>query len=165
MAPARTRSADNATTPSTAVSAEPSKTSETTKRGGEPEQGGSRRTGTINLPFVTAEFHRTQLRLPTWRLPAPRGLGTTAGSAVAKARSLSPAELTYYAGLAGLAALELVEWPVALAVGAGTALARAGTTRATEHSGEQTAAHKTGQTASGGETSSRGEKGQASRLG
>jgi uncharacterized membrane protein YjdF len=45
---------------------------------------------------------------------------------MSRARPLSPAELAYYAGLGVLAAVELIEWPVAVVVGAGTALARAG---------------------------------------
>src|SRR5919198_135860 len=56
---------------------------------------------------------------------APTAEATAAsGAESAGARSLSPAELAYYAGLGVLAAVELIEWPVAVAVGAGTALAR-----------------------------------------
>jgi hypothetical protein len=34
-----------------------------------------------------------------------------------------PDQLAYYAALAGLAALEIIDWPIALAIGAGHALA------------------------------------------
>lgn len=120
MAPARARSteAERPRQGSTAGS--------TAEQPRQPESGG-RRTGTINLPFVSAEFHKPDLRLPAVRLPGRREVRSGAGLVVAKARSLSPTELGYYAALAGLAALELVEWPVAVVVGAGTALARSGT--------------------------------------
>jgi hypothetical protein len=85
---------------------------------GAEREGEGRRTATLNLPFVTAQFRRPDLHLPD--------VGAAAGAAAAKARSLSPAELAYYAGLGVLAVVELIEWPVALAVGAGTALARSG---------------------------------------
>jgi hypothetical protein len=75
----------------------------------------------LNLPFVTAQFRKPDLHLP--RL-GRRKTGT--GAVAAKARSLSAAEIAYFAGLGLLAAVELIEWPVALAVGAGTALARSG---------------------------------------
>ncbi|WP_211176673.1 hypothetical protein [Pseudonocardia acidicola] len=94
--------------------------------GAAAEESGRRedgdRTATVHLPFVTAQFRRPDLHLP--RLG--RREASEAVSAVAdRARSLSPAELAYYAGLGLLAVVDLIEWPVAIAVGAGTALARA----------------------------------------
>jgi hypothetical protein len=80
---------------------------------GAEREGEGRRTATLNLPFVTAQFRRPDV-------------GAAAGAAAAKARSLSPAELAFYAGLGVLAVVELIEWPLALVVGAGTALARSG---------------------------------------
>ncbi|WP_261569851.1 hypothetical protein [Frankia gtarii] len=69
------------------------------------------RTATLRLPFVTAHFEvspptapGSQVRLGPLSLPAP---GRTA----------------YYLGLGTLAVVELIEWPVALAIAAGTYVA------------------------------------------
>jgi hypothetical protein len=79
---------------------------------------------TVELPFVSARFHKPDLHLP--RLGGRQEAGAAADAAAAKVRSLSPADLAYYAGLGVLGAVEVIEWPVALAVAAGTALARRG---------------------------------------
>jgi hypothetical protein len=39
-----------------------------------------------------------------------------------RVRVPGPDQLAYYAALAGLAALEIIDWPIALAIGAGHAL-------------------------------------------
>ncbi|WP_242418269.1 MULTISPECIES: hypothetical protein [Frankia] len=69
------------------------------------------RTATLRLPFVTAHFEVSpppapggQVRLGPLSLPTP---GRTA----------------YYLGLGTLAVVELIEWPVALAIAAGTYVA------------------------------------------
>jgi hypothetical protein len=83
---------------------------------------GHPRTATVNLPFVTAQFHAPDLHLPKPRQPEM-------GAALQRARNFlpSPQQALYYGGLGLMAALELVEWPVAAAIGVGTALARRGT--------------------------------------
>lgn len=120
MAPTRARSAA-AGGPRTAstVNSTPAKTEAAAS--GTESGPSARRGGTLNLPFVTAEF-----RKPDLHLPGGRDVGAAAGAVTAKVRSLSPTELAYYAGLGLLAVVDLVEWPVALIVGAGTALARSG---------------------------------------
>jgi hypothetical protein len=79
-------------------------------------------TATVNMPFVTAQFHAPDLHLPKPRPPEIR-------AALQTVRTFLPSrELAlYYGGLALMAAFELVEWPVAAAIGVGTALARRGT--------------------------------------
>ncbi|WP_261558057.1 hypothetical protein [Frankia tisae] len=69
------------------------------------------RTATLRLPFVTAHFEvspptvpGSQVRVGPLSLPTP---GRTA----------------YYLGLGTLAVVELIEWPVALAIAAGTYVA------------------------------------------
>ena len=42
---------------------------------------------------------------------------------VGQVRIPRPEQLAYYGALAGLAALEIIDWPIALAIGAGHALA------------------------------------------
>jgi hypothetical protein len=42
---------------------------------------------------------------------------------VGRVRVPRPEQLAYYGALAGLAALEIIDWPIALAIGAGHALA------------------------------------------
>lgn len=107
---------------------------------GAEREGEGPRTATLNLPFVTAQF-----RTPD--------IGAAAGAAAAKARSLSPAELAFYAGLGVLAVVELIEWPLALVVGAGTALARSGDTGGGRRGAGGTGA---GDTGAGGDRGSPG---------
>ena len=61
------------------------------------------------------------LRVVRLRLPVPRTVASGAGSAMSTVRGHLPDQdrLAYYGGLAALAALGLVEWPVAAAVGVG----------------------------------------------
>lgn len=51
---------------------------------------------------------------------------------------MSPTRLLWWGGLAALAAVEIIEWPVALVVGAGTMvaerMARQDTQKTTQHS-------------------------------
>jgi hypothetical protein len=78
-------------------------------------------TATVNMPFVTAQFHAPDLHLPKPRPPEIR-------AALQTVRTFLPSreQALYYGGLALMAALEVVEWPVAAAIGVGTALAGRG---------------------------------------
>ncbi|HKS49627.1 MAG TPA: hypothetical protein VJT49_31855 [Amycolatopsis sp.] len=78
-----------------------------------------RRTATVNLPFVTAQFRAPRMRMPS--MPVGRG---EVAAAAQTARSYLPSarDTLYYGGLATLAAFEVIEWPVAAAIGVGTAL-------------------------------------------
>ncbi|HEY8374225.1 MAG TPA: hypothetical protein VIL00_15925 [Pseudonocardiaceae bacterium] len=92
------------------------------------------RTATLQLPFVTAEFRMPRVPLPRLPLPPlrmPRVSSEEVAGAVNTVRSMlpSPQRAAYYAGLGVAAALEVIEWPVAVAVGAGTALASRGIAR------------------------------------
>jgi hypothetical protein len=82
------------------------------------------RTATLDLPFVTAQFRAPDLHLPQVHVPSPRLSREELGSAVQTARSYlpPPRELAYYGGLAALAAFEVIEWPVAVAIGIGAAV-------------------------------------------
>jgi hypothetical protein len=94
--------------------------SEADEAGTDQKDTGHPRTATVNLPFVTAQF-----RAPDLHLPKPPEMG----AALRRARTFlpSPQQALYYGGLGLMAAFELVEWPVAAAIGVGTALARSGT--------------------------------------
>jgi hypothetical protein len=80
---------------------------------------GGRRTATLNLPFVTAQF-----RAPELHAPSREDLGAAARGA----RSMLPSgkSLLFYGGLAATAVAGVIEWPVAAAIGVGTALANQG---------------------------------------
>jgi len=98
-------------------------TSEATKGSATPSgaaQQPSARTATVNLPFVTATFRRPDIHLPQIRVPN-RQQALSAAQAV-QSYLPSPRQAAYFGGLAALAAFEVLEWPVALAIGAGTAL-------------------------------------------
>jgi hypothetical protein len=88
----------------------------------------------VNLPFVTATFRVPQFRAPQVKVPHlrvpeaidPRPLVSQARGVATMFRSAlpPPKQLAYYTGLGVLAAAEIVEWPVALAIGAGTVIAQ-----------------------------------------
>ncbi|WP_235490456.1 hypothetical protein, partial [Frankia sp. AvcI1] len=69
------------------------------------------RTATLRLPFVTAHF---EVSPP----PAPGGQVRVGPLSLP-----SPGRTAYYLGLGTLAVVELIEWPVALAIAAGTYVA------------------------------------------
>jgi hypothetical protein len=90
-------------------------------RPSQPAEGGAEgsRTATLNLPFVTAQF-----RAPSLHMPGRQDLGNAARGA----RSMLPSgkSMLFYGGLAATAALGAIEWPVAAAIGVGSALASRG---------------------------------------
>lgn len=72
---------------------------------------------TVELPGVTAEFHRPDHYVPT--------RDDLAGAADAVRGYLpSRSMMVYYGGLGALAALSVIEWPVAAAIGVGAAVAQ-----------------------------------------
>ncbi|MGD9527640.1 MAG: hypothetical protein AB7V44_12710 [Pseudonocardia sp.] len=122
------------------------------KAGGKAD--GAPRSVTIELPLVTAQVRAPQLpRIPgqdavtgavstaaAGVASAARGVagvaGETArgiGDAAGRTRKVLPsAPVLFYAGLAATAALGAISWPVAVAIGIGTAVARATTRDAGE---------------------------------
>jgi len=102
-----------------------------------PAPGG--RTATVNLPFVSAEFRVPEVSLPRVSLPRvgvphvsvprvnvprPSRQEVTQLAAVGVSYLPSPERLVYYAGLGALAVVGMIEWPVAVAIGAGTVVAQ-----------------------------------------
>lgn len=78
----------------------------------------------LNLPFL-----RIQLRAPEMHMPhvgMPHISGRDVGHAMDVARTFlpPPERIMYYGGLGALAALGILEWPVAAAIGAGTMIAQ-----------------------------------------
>src|SRR2546423_7251268 len=86
----------------------------------EAAQQRSAQTATVNLPFVTATFRKPEIQLPHIRVPNRQEVLSAAQ--VVQPYLPSPSQAAYFGGLAALAAFEVLEWPVALAIGAGTAL-------------------------------------------
>jgi hypothetical protein len=80
-----------------------------------------RRSATVNLPFVTARF-----RVPDLQPPSREEFGWV----VQTARSMLPSgrTLLFFGGLTATAIAGVIEWPVAAAIGIGSALAAQGTT-------------------------------------
>lgn len=93
-------------------------------------RSGSRSSGssgtTVHLPFVTAQFHAPEMHVPGREeiSSAANSAVTQAGSAVSAVREQMPErdQALFYGALGGAAALSVIEWPVALAIGVGTAL-------------------------------------------
>jgi hypothetical protein len=82
-------------------------------------RAGGARTATLTLPFVTAQF-----RAPELHMPSRKELGDAARGA----RSMLPSRssMLFFGGLAATAVIGAIEWPVAAAIGVGTALASRG---------------------------------------
>jgi len=95
--------------------------SETTA--GEPVQTGHPRTATVRLPFVTAEFRAPDIHLPSLPVHVPDRNDLSGAVSSIRSRLPSPSETAYYAGLGLLGALGIIEWPVVIVVGVGTAIA------------------------------------------
>jgi hypothetical protein len=126
-----TTTAAGTKTAKTAETAASKKTTGTKRSASSSRQGGGgdggtraaareRRTATVRLPGVTAEFHTPEVHMP--HLPTPREVGRAAGAATS---FLPPRErLIWYGGLGTAAVLGVIEWPVAVAVGAGTVIAQ-----------------------------------------
>lgn len=100
------------------------------------------RTATVNLPFVTAEFRMPDVHVPEVHVPRPRvpsmhmptvhvprppvpHVSRREVSDVARfAASHLPSRkrLGFFASLGALAALDVIDWPVAAVVAAGSAI-------------------------------------------
>ncbi|MEV0700450.1 hypothetical protein AB0I53_21405 [Saccharopolyspora sp. NPDC050389] len=110
-----------ATTTSSSTSSTSSGTSHRTRRQPATRSGRARGGTAITLPYVTAELHTTEVRLP--ELPGIPGRKELA-SAVDTVRGQLPSrdQALFYGGLTVAAAFSLIEWPVAAAIGIGNAL-------------------------------------------
>ncbi|GAA4693906.1 hypothetical protein GCM10023215_34300 [Pseudonocardia yuanmonensis] len=118
-----------------------------------PDQPGEgrfegRRAATVNLPFVTAQF-----RAPDLHAPKREDLEAAARGA----RSMLPSgrSLLFMGGLAVTAVAGVIEWPVAAAIGIGSALASRGKVDVAPRGPEQPVRAEVADTsgANGGETS------------
>lgn len=104
-----------------------------------PRTAPTARTATINLPFVTAQFRAPDVRVPKVRVPdvripkAPVPHARVPGVSRREVSDLVGAvgsylpsrdKTLYYAGLGAMAAFQIIEWPVAVAIGAGTVVAQ-----------------------------------------
>lgn len=81
---------------------------------------GGPRTATVDLPFVTATFRMPEVSLPRVRVPSQQDVKSAAKAV--QPYLPSGQQAAYFAGLAALATLEMIEWPVAVAIGVGSAL-------------------------------------------
>jgi hypothetical protein len=79
-------------------------------------RAGGARTATLTLPFMTAQF-----RAPDLHVPSRQEVGDAARGAWSMLPSGS--SMLFYGGLAATAVVGAIEWPVAAAIGVGTALA------------------------------------------
>ncbi|GLX99377.1 hypothetical protein [Herbidospora sp. NBRC 101105] len=72
---------------------------------------------TLNLPMVSLQVHQPHMHLPHM----DKG---QAGHAMRRAaKSTSAQQVVYYGGLGALAAVGVIEWPIAAAIGVGTLIA------------------------------------------
>jgi hypothetical protein len=88
-----------------------------------------KRSATVNLPFMTAQFRVPEIRMPEIRIPEVHPPSREdLDSAGRKAMSVlpPPKTLLFFGGLAATAVVGAIEWPVAAAIGIGSALASRG---------------------------------------
>lgn len=83
----------------------------------EPRNGAEARTTTVRLPVFTVAVTRHAA-------PAASATGSGSGTCSAGTPASRVGKLGFYGGIAALGALEVVEWPVAVAVGAGVYVLR-----------------------------------------
>lgn len=111
---------------STASQSTTSQTTSTARTASRGTTAKAQSTGpTITLPYVTAEFHRTNLQLPN--LPAVQDVMPTredVNSAVDTVRAQLPTRerTVFYGALAAGTVFSVIEWPVAVAIGVATEL-------------------------------------------
>ena len=77
-----------------------------------------RRTATLRLPMITLQVQVPRMRMPRVNMP---DMGEVVNTV--KSRMPSPAEAAYFTGLGVMGLLDVLEWPVVLAVGTGTVIA------------------------------------------
>ncbi|MDT0261237.1 hypothetical protein [Jatrophihabitans lederbergiae] len=83
----------------------------------EPRDGAEARTTTVRLPVFTVAVTRDVV-------PAASATGSGSGTRTAGTPASRAGKLAFYGGIAALGALEVVEWPVAVALGAGVYVLR-----------------------------------------
>jgi hypothetical protein len=85
------------------------------------EQGPDGGALTLNLPMITLKVRKPEL--PSMHLP---DVGRDVGHAVDTVKTFlpPPERIMYYGGLGVLAAVGMIEWPVAAAIGVGTMIAQ-----------------------------------------
>ncbi|MCE3551354.1 hypothetical protein LWC33_07800 [Pseudonocardia sp. RS11V-5] len=88
------------------------------------------RSATVNLPFVTAQFRAPDLH-------APRREDFEAVARGARSVLPSGKALLFFGGLAVTAVAGVIEWPVAAAIGVGSALASRGRADVTPRQGQE----------------------------
>lgn len=130
------RSRSSSSTARTSKAGQKSTASAAAKKAGPAAKPGPR-TATVNLPFVTAQFRAPQLHAPSLPVPRPPVPSVHLPSLpVPGRRELSDAtrvagswmpprdQMALYTGLGVGAVVGLIDWPVAFAVAAGTAVAK-----------------------------------------
>jgi hypothetical protein len=129
-----------------------------------------KRSATVNLPFLTAQFRVPEVRVPEIRLPEvhpPSREDLDAAGRKALSVLPSPKALLFFGGLAATAVVGAIEWPVAAAIGIGSALASRGAANpeprgdGPQTGGPQTGGPQTGGAETGGAETSRPTTGGA----
>jgi hypothetical protein len=95
-----------------------------------PTEGG--RAATLTVPFVGMRLPAPQLsrprmpHVPVPHVPRPHRADVPVLVGVARSYLPGPKQIAFYGVLGAMAAFQVIEWPVAAAIGAGLALARRG---------------------------------------
>lgn len=96
------------------------------------------RTATLNTPFVTAQFRVPEMHLPEIHPPTPdmSFFRERVEFVLNTAKPYLPSreQALYFGGLSVMAAIELIDWPVAVAIAVGNALVPGRAPRSAERS-------------------------------
>jgi hypothetical protein len=106
------RSSASSTTKTSSTAKTPARTESTS------QQPATSSGASIPVPYVTAQLHTTHIPLP--EIPGRNEVAST----VTAVRGALPSrdQLLFYTGLTAAAALSVIEWPVAAAIGIGAAV-------------------------------------------
>jgi hypothetical protein len=80
----------------------------------------------LDLPFVSVEVRPPDIHMPDVQLPRVNRQEVGHAADVARSFLPPPERLVYYGGLSALAVFGVLEWPVAVAIGAGILIAQRG---------------------------------------
>src|SRR3982074_1798674 len=92
----------------------------------EPQQRSAQkqapRTATLHLPLITLQVRIPRVRMPDVNLPDVGEMANKVGEAASdvantvKSNMPPPTEMAYFAGLGVMGLLDIIEWPIALAL-------------------------------------------------
>jgi hypothetical protein len=121
--PTRTRDARNSHQGSSKSGGTSSTAKSSTQQTKSAKSAGASSAAAIPVPYLTAQLHTHRVELPS----LPGSTQVTETVTAVRDRLPSTETMLFYGGLTAAAAFSVIEWPVAAAIGIGTAVVQRGT--------------------------------------